>query len=183
MKKYLLILVLTPALASAQVSPAPAASNSSPGAAADMEIVRQQVQSLNEAVKTLQQQVKNQQAVIEKANLGRAPALPENAESPVAANGSSVAPAGSPPSLFPTEDESVVTSKGTASGAPASGPNASSATTSPGTFSTTDSSVVATTSADTISSSGTGAALTQPLSIGGSKNYMNISLDGLFALA
>ncbi|MDB6146380.1 MAG: hypothetical protein JWO45_44 [Spartobacteria bacterium] len=184
MKKYLLILVLTPALASAQVAPAPAASNSSPGAAADMEILRQQVQSLTEAVKTLQQQVKNQQAVIEKANLGTAPALPENAESPVAAaNGGPAAPSASPPSLFPTEDESVVTSKRTASGAPASGPNASSATTPPGTFSTTDSSVVATTSADTISSSGAGAALTQPLSIGGSKNYMNISLDGLFALA
>ena len=39
---------------------------------------------------------------------------------------------------------------------------------------------------DSASSAGTGSALTQPIALaggGGSKNYMNISFDGLFALA
>src|SRR5207245_5577859 len=35
----------------------------------------------------------------------------------------------------------------------------------------------------TISSTGAGAPLTQPITIGGGRNYMNISFDGLFALA
>src|SRR5207244_3803219 len=45
-----------------------------------------------------------------------------------------------------------------------------------------DTSVVSS-SPETISSTGAGASLTQPISIGGGKNYMNISFDGLFALA
>ncbi|PYJ22324.1 MAG: hypothetical protein DME92_03960, partial [Verrucomicrobia bacterium] len=51
-----------------------------------------------------------------------------------------------------------------------------------GGFPTTDTSVV-TSAPETISSTGAGASLTQPITIGGGKNYMNISLDGLFALA
>src|SRR5260370_33704508 len=52
-----------------------------------------------------------------------------------------------------------------------------------GNFPTTDTSVVSS-APETISSTGTGASLAQPISIGGGgKNYMNISFDGLFALA
>ena len=137
------------------------------------------MQSLTEAVKTLQQQVKDQQAIIEKANLGGAPALPEAAETPVAASSSnSSSPA---PSLFPTEDTSVVASTG-ATPAPAEpGVNAN-GTALPGSFPTTDSSVV-TAPAETISTTGAGASLVQPMTIGGGRNYMNISFDGMFALA
>src|SRR6266542_3249599 len=49
-------------------------------------------------------------------------------------------------------------------------------------FPTEDTSVV-TSAPETISSTGAGASLTQPITIGGGKNYMNISFDGLFALA
>jgi hypothetical protein len=52
----------------------------------------------------------------------------------------------------------------------------------PGSFPTTDNSVV-TSAPETISSTGAGASLTQPITIGGSKAYMNISLDSVFALA
>ena len=51
-----------------------------------------------------------------------------------------------------------------------------------GSFPTTDTSVV-TSTPETISSTGAGASLTQPITIGGSKAYMNISLDSMFALA
>src|SRR5207237_2139773 len=80
----------------------------------------------------------------------------------------------SAPSRFPTEDTSVVASATApaVSGSPA-----------PGSFPTTDTSLV-TSTPETISSTGAGASLTQPITIaGGGKNYMNISFDGLFALA
>src|ERR1041385_8766565 len=67
-------------------------------AATDVETLRQQVAALTEMVKTLQQQVKDQQAAMEKANLVAVP-LPEKSASP--------APAATPPSLFQTTDESV----------------------------------------------------------------------------
>src|SRR5439155_20931798 len=52
-----------------------------------------------------------------------------------------------------------------------------------GNFTTTDTSIVSS-PPETISSTGAGGSLTQPISIGGGgKNYMNISFDGLFALA
>src|SRR5204862_946118 len=51
-----------------------------------------------------------------------------------------------------------------------------------GNFPTSDTSVVSS-APETISSSGAGASLTQPIGIGSGKNYMNISFDGLFALA
>src|SRR6266702_1385673 len=152
----------------------PAASNSTPAAAADVEALRQQVQSLTEMVKSLQQQVKDQQAALEKANLTGESGLPQNPEpSPIAAAENSPVPGASAPPRFPTEDTSVVTSTAapTASGTPA-----------PESFPTTDTSVV-TSAPETISSTGVGAPLTQPITIGGGKNYMNISLDGLFALA
>jgi TolA-binding protein len=156
-------------------SPAPTVSNATPATAADVEALRQQVQSLTETVKTLQQQVKDQQAVLEKANLAGESGLPQNPEpSPIAAAANSPLPAASAQPRFPTEDTSVVSS----TTAPAV-----TGTPAPGTFPTTDTSVV-TSTPEMISSTGAGASLTQPITIaGGGKNYMNISFDGLFALA
>src|SRR5437879_1416265 len=82
-------------------------------------------------------------------------------------------------SRFPTEDTSVVQS--TTAPAASPGPGASASPLSGG-FPTTDTSVV-TSAPETISSTGAGASLTQPITIGGGRNYMNISFDGLFALA
>src|SRR5438552_10998320 len=153
-----------------------------PAAAADGESLRQQVQALTETVKELQQQMKDQQAAIEKAN-GTAPASSPNPEgSPVAA-ATSPSPPARAAAHFATEDASVVSSTTTSPPA-SSGPgvNANGTATS-GSFPTTDTSVVSS-APETVSSTGAGASLTQPISIGGGgKNYMNISFDGLFALA
>src|SRR5213592_3474811 len=183
MKKMILfaLAVLPVAAVSAQEAapaasslPAPTVSNATPATAADVEALRQQVQSLTKTVKTLQQQVKDQQAALEKANLTGESGLPQNPEpSPIAATENSPAPGASAPPQFPTEDTSVVSS----TTAPAVG-----GTPALGGFPTTDTSVV-TSAPETISSTGAGASLTQPITIGGGKNYMNISLDGLFALA
>jgi hypothetical protein len=154
-------------------SPALTVSNATPATAADVEALRQQVQSLTETVKALQQQVKDQQAALEKANLAGESGLPQNPEPSPIAGAESPAPSGSAPPRFPTEDTSVV---GSATAPAVSG------TSAPGSFPTTDTSVV-TSAPETISSTGAGASLTQPITIGGGKNYMNISFDGLFALA
>src|SRR6266436_5614107 len=166
----------------ASSSPAPTVSNATPATAADMEALREQVQSLTETVRALQQQVKDQQAALEKANLTGESGLPQNPEpSPIAGAENSPAPGASAPPRFPTEDTSVVTS--TTAQPPSGGPGANvSGTPEAGTFPTADTSVVTSTS-ETISSTGVGASLTQPLTVGGGKNYMNNSLDGLFALA
>jgi len=160
-------------------SPAPTVSSATPATAADVAALRQQVQSLTETVKALQQQVKDQQATLEKANLAGESGLPQNPEpSPIAGAEQSPTPSGSAAPQFPTEDTSVVSSPtGPAVSVPGASPNQL-----PGSFPTTDTSVV-TSAPETISSTGAGASLTQPITIGGSKAYMNISLDGLFALA
>src|SRR6266540_3443513 len=183
MKKFILVtLAIFPVVAAfaqevAPVltsSPAPTVSNATPATAADVEALRQQVQSLTETVKTLQQQVKDQQAALEKANLTGESGLPQNPEpSSLAGAENSPAPGASAPPRFPTEDTSVVSST---TAPPVSG------TPALGGFPTTDTSVV-TSAPETISSTGAGASLTQPITIGGGKNYMNISFDGLFALA
>src|SRR5437667_7131942 len=161
-------------------SPTPAVSKSTPAAASDVEALRQQVQSLTETVKALQQQVKDQQAVLEKANLVGETGLPANPEpSPIAGTESSPTPEASAPPRFPTEDTSVVTSATAPTASPGPGVTA---TPPSGAFPTTDTSVV-TSTPETISSTGAGASLTQPITIGGGKNYMNISFDRLFALA
>ena len=164
----------------ANSSPAPAISSTTPATAADVETLRQQVQSLTETVKALQQQVKDQQAALEKANLTGESGLPSNPE-PSALTGTenSPAPAASSAPHFPTEDTSIVTSTTAPAASPAPGASASPF---PGSFPTTDTSVV-TSAPETISSTGAGASLTQPITIGGGRNYMNISFDGLFALA
>src|SRR5437773_5963193 len=181
MKKIILIMlaIFPVAAASAQEampvassSPTPKVSNATPATAADVDALRQQVQSLTETVKSLQQQVKDQQAALEKANLTGESGLPQNPEpSPIAAAENSPAPGAS--ARFPTEDTSVVSST---TAPPVSGSPA------PGGFPTTDTSVV-TSAPEMISSTGAGASLTQPITIGGGRNYMNISFDGLFALA
>jgi hypothetical protein len=164
----------------ANSSPAPTVSNTTPATAADVEALRQQVQSLTETVKALQQQVKDQQSALENANLAGESGLPQNPEpSPITGAENSPTPAGSAPPRFPTEDTSVVTS--TTAPAASPGPGASVGSL-PGSFPTTDTSVV-TSAPETISSTGAGASLTQPITIGGGRNYMNISFDGLFALA
>ncbi len=152
---------------------------------ADMETLRQQVQSLTETVKALQQQVKDQQAVIDKLN-PTSVALPEKPEpSPIVA-GASPSPEPSAPPLFPTEDESVIaSSEASPPTAPAVNENGT-ATATGTTFPTTDESVVATPSTETISSSGAGASLVAPMTVvsgAGGKNYMNISFDGVFTFA
>ncbi|MEY2539100.1 MAG: hypothetical protein QOG67_2840 [Verrucomicrobiota bacterium] len=182
MTKFVLAVVAmwSIALAHAQeATRAPAASSSPPAAAADLEALRQQVQSLTDLVKTLQQQVKNQQATMEKANLGGTPAptLPQNPETANAvANGPAETSTPTAPSLFPTEDSAVVAT------APSSAGATTNASTGSGAFPTTDSAVVTSTSDSTSVVSG-GSSFTAPIGIGGGKNYMNISFDGLFALA
>jgi hypothetical protein len=163
----------------ARSSPSPTVSNTTPATTADVEALRQQVQSLTDTVKALQEQVKDQQAALEKANLTAESGLPPNPEpSPISGAEESHAPSGTAAQQFPTEDSSVVSSAGSA---PSPGPGAAGALTSEA-FPTTDTSVV-TSTPETISSTGAGASLTQPITIGGGKAYMNISLDGLFALA
>src|ERR1044071_9998881 len=155
-------------------------STTSPATAGDVEALRQQIQSLTETVKALQQQVKDQQAALEKANIAGESGLPQNPEPlPLAGTERSPLPAASTSPRFPTEDTSVVQSTAAPAAAPAPGASASPL---PGSFPTTDTSVV-TSAPETISSTGAGASLTQPITIGGGRNYMNISFDGLFALA
>jgi hypothetical protein len=142
--------------------------------------LRQQVQSLTETVKALQQQVKHQQTALEKANLTSESGLPANPEpSPIAEAENSPAPAGGAPPRFPTEDTSVVSSATAAASSPAPGVTGTAPSEA---FPTTDTSVV-TSAPETISTTGAGASLTQPITIGGGKAYMNISLDSVFALA
>src|SRR5213596_4315168 len=113
MNKFILIGVATAALATARAQDA--AYTPVPS---DVESLRQQVQALTETVKELQQQMKDQQAAIDKTN-GTAPASSPNPEgSPVAA-ATSPSPAASAATHFATEDASVVSST---SNAPASLP-------------------------------------------------------------
>jgi hypothetical protein len=166
MKTIILIawLNLTVAIAYAQEA------TSSPSAAADVESLRQQVQALTETVKALQQQVKDQQA--ERANnTGSAPPLPQTAETPPEPAASSAKASATPPPLFPTEDSSVVASTSKPPPKSEAGVNAN-GTATPGAFPTTDVSVVA-----------GGSSFTAPITVGSGKNYMNISFDGMFALA
>ena len=187
-KTILIVLVVLPATVgsaqettpTASSSPAPTVSSATPATAADIAALRQQVQSLTETVKALQQQVKDQQTTLEKANLAGESGLPQNPEpSPIAGAEQSPTPSSSAAPRFPTEDTSVVSSTTASAALPASGTSPNSL---PGSFPTTDTSVV-TSAPETISSTGAGASLTQPITIGGSKAYMNISLDSVFALA
>jgi len=162
-------MLVYPAVAWAQDSLPPATATK----ATELEELRQEVQSLAGTVKALQQQVKDQQALIEKSHSGTVSSEKQTAETP--APESSPAPdLAAPP--FPTEDSSVV-----ASASPAAPAVDANGTATGGAFPTTDDSVV--TSASDAPVSGGGSSLTAPITIGGGKNYMNISLDGMFVLA
>src|SRR6266852_4889071 len=178
MNKFILVGVTSVALTTAHAQNAA----STPAASPDLENLRQQVQALTETVKALQQQVKDQQAAIEKAN-GNAGSSPQNPEpSPIAAVANSPTPAPSAPARFQTEDTSVIASTAAPAASPSPGVNAN-GTGMSGNFPTTDTSVVSS-APETISSTGAGASMTAPITIaGGGKNYMNISFDGMFALA
>jgi len=177
----LVVLAVSPlTLASAQE----AASTPTPATTADVEGLRQQVQALTETVKALQQQLKDQQTKIEQLNqqAGEVSANPE--PSPIAGAAPSAAPTGSPaaskPARFPTEDASVVaTTAPAAAAAPGVNENG---TALPGSFPTTDTSVVSSAN-ETSPITPAAPSLTSPITIGGGKNYMNISFDGMFALA
>src|SRR6266566_1641411 len=107
-------------------SPAPTVSNATPATAADVEVLRQQVQSLTETVKALQQQVKDQQTALENANLTGESGLSQNPEpSPITGAENSPVPAGSAPPRFPTEDTSVVASTTAPTASPAPGASTS----------------------------------------------------------
>ena len=187
-KAVIVTLVIASQEALAQI-PTPTTS----ATASDVAVLREQVQALTETVKALQQQVKDQQTLLERANItgnqlpqaGGTPSVAsESPEGRVGARPSSESAAPSPPApaLFPTSDNSVVAS--------ANPPVNANGTATPvaGSFPTTDESVVAsspgtaTTETPTIATSS--SSLTQPITIaGGGKNYMNISFDGMFALA
>lgn len=163
--------------AAPESTPRPASS----AAASDVELLRQQVQALTETVKSLQQQVKDQQATLEKANLTGTPSLPQNSPPPVASAPESKTAAAAP-ALIPTEDASVVAPSASAPAAAGTGMTANGAAL-PGAIPTTDSSVVSSSNeAPPISSPG--SSLVAPITIaGGGKNYMNISLDSLLTVA
>ncbi|MEP7071189.1 MAG: hypothetical protein ABI839_02260 [Verrucomicrobiota bacterium] len=165
------IFLLALARVGAQETPAPPPT-------ADLEVLQQQVQALTETVKALQQQVKDQQTALEQANIATPPSAAGSlAVTPVVNPGAKT----SAPTSFPTSDDSVVAG-GQAPSTPVNAPATSA-------FPTNDNSVVGGTGGDaTVSTSTTPAtsALTQPLSLvssNGGKTYMNISFDGLFALA
>jgi hypothetical protein len=177
-KTLIAMLVIASQDALAQ-TPTPTAS----ATASDVAALRQQVEALTETVKALQEQVKDQQTLLEKANLtGNSP----QAEAAASPNASPL-PNESASGPFPTTDSSVVSNAPTAAGTPAVNANG----TATGQFPTTDESVVATPAGAISPTTGappteitTGSSLTQPITIaGGGKNYMNISFDGMFALA
>src|SRR5690242_3688745 len=95
MTRFIVCAVLAgPVLALAQEAASPAAT------AGDIESLRQQVQALTDTVKTLQQQVKDQQAALDKANISATPALPQASPPPAAGGTTSVSSqtnAASPP--------------------------------------------------------------------------------------
>ena len=157
----------------------PNAASATPAAAADVEALRQQVQALTELVQQLQQQVRDQQAAAAQQPAAVSDVLPQSSEPLPTTADSKPAPADSAPPLFPTTDTAVVASAPKSGTSPPAG--AIDANGTANSFPTTDEAVTSASGA----SSTAGAALTQPISLtgGGGKNYMNISFDGMFALA
>src|SRR5205085_3886726 len=131
--------------------------------------------------------VKDQQTLLEKVNIAGNQSPPtEGTSSTTSVPVPTPLPGASAPESFPTADSSVVSHAPNAPGSPAVNANG----TASDQFPTTDESVVA--SPPGAISPTTGApptetstsSLTQPITIAGcGKNYMNISFDGMFALA
>jgi hypothetical protein len=183
MKKLIFSAIASIAVASARAQDAASTPASSP----EMSELREQVKALTDTVKTLQQQVKDQQTTIDRLK-PQNEAAPETEETPAAASTSPSPSASASPKAaakqFATEDASVVSSTSTSTtSATSSAPSVNANGTAVGNFPTNDNSVVSSAPAETISTSGAGSSLTQPIGIGSGKNYMNISFDGLFALA
>jgi len=181
MNKFILVAVISAAMANAHAQNAASPPASSP----ELNELREQVKALTETVKGLQEQVKDQQTTINelKQETGASNEPPEPSPIAAASPSPSTSPAASAAQKFPTEDASVVSSTTSApTGSPAAGVNPN-GTAVGGNFPTTDTSVVSSAPTETISTTGAGASLTQPIGIGSGKNYMNISFDGLFALA
>ncbi len=188
MTKFLFKTLTTTLVIASQQALAQTSTPTASATASDVAALREQVQALTETVKALQQQVKDQQTALEKANI-TGNQLPQNGATSSVASGpvAGASPSASAPQSFPTTDNSVLANAPTAPGPPAV--NANGAAT--GQFPTTDESVVATPAGAISPTTGTstietpaGSSLTQPITIaGGGKNYMNISFDGMFALA
>jgi hypothetical protein len=184
MNKLILVAVISAAMANARAQNAA----SSPASSPEMNELREQVKALTETVKSLQQQLKDQQTTIDRLNQNNGAVVESPEPSPIAAaspSPSASAAASAPPATkFPTEDSSVVSSTTSAPPSAATSPSVNpNGTAVGGNFPTTDTSVVSSAPTETISTTGAGASLTQPIGIGSGKNYMNISFDGLFALA
>src|SRR4051794_29867791 len=81
---------------------------STPRSSPEMDELRDQVQALTETVKTLQQQVKDQQTTISRLNPPNGGAAESPEPSPVAAASASPSPTAAAKARFPTEDASVV---------------------------------------------------------------------------
>src|SRR5436190_3055486 len=173
MIKFQFLIPISMIFSSAVLAQTPAPTGSA--TASDVAALREQVQALTGTVKQLQQQVKDQQTLLEKAN------LTANQPQQEAAALSSASPSPSENAPFPTTDTSIVATAPTpavnANGTPAVG------------FPTSDESIVASTPSTTTTAEIPAlptptSSLTQPITIGGGgKNYMNISFDGMFALA
>jgi hypothetical protein len=176
--KLVAILVLVSAGTAMAQEPASSPTPSSAGAS-DVEMLREQVKALTETVKTLQKQVQDQNTALQKANIVAGPELPQN---PVPSPTPASARAGSnaaPPPLIPTEDSGVVASAPKSAPSTPAGVDANGNAVA-GSIPTTDSSVVASSaSADVIANPV--SSLIAPITIGGGKNYMNISFDAMFA--
>jgi hypothetical protein len=157
---------------------------STPALSPEMNDLREQVKALTDTVKGLQQQVKDQQTTINRLNQqNNGPAESQEPTSIAVASPSPSASAKATTAKFATEDASVVASTTTSAPAAGQSPGVNANGTAIGNFPTTDTSVVSSTPTETISTTGAGSSLTQPIGIGSGKNYMNISFDGLFALA
>src|SRR5436190_13779004 len=169
MIKFQFLIPISMIFSSAVLAQTPAPTGSA--TASDVAALREQVQALTGTVKQLQQQVKDQQTLLEKAN------LTANQPQQEAAALSSASPSPSENAPFPTTDTSIVAA------APTPAVNAN-RTPAVGGFPTTDESIVASTPSTTTTAEipalpTSTSSLTQPITIGGGgKNYMNISFDG-----
>src|SRR5438094_1985332 len=91
--------------------------------ASDVAALREQVQALTETVKALQQQVKDQETLLEKANIAGNQSPQTEGTSSTAAPVPTPLPGASAPESFPTTDSAVVANAPNASGTPTVNPN------------------------------------------------------------
>jgi hypothetical protein len=133
----------------------------------DIETLRQQVQSLTDTVKALQQQVKDQQTALEKMSAGGTLASNAGERHRLRPSGDNGAAALSDEAIL--RRRSALPPETNAAG---SAPHGNDRISDDRCFNLGDD-----------LQHRRWSSLTQPITIGGRKNYMNISFDGLFALA